>query len=63
MIGPILWIQCVSSSFPISECFEKSEFKFLMFYCTQNLYVQQTPDLFEKLAESLRYSFIANTFC
>ena len=40
----------------------KSEFEFLRFYCTQNLYVQQTPDLLEKLAESLLYSFIVTHF-
>ena len=39
--------------------FEKSEFEFLRFYCTQNLYVQQTPDLLEKLAESLLYTALS----
>ena len=31
----------------------------MRFYCTQNLYVQQTPDLLEKLAESLLYTALS----
>ena len=57
------FFECVPNLFRISQYFEKSEFEFLRFYCTQNLYVQQTPDILEKLAESLLYSFIVNTFC
>ena len=49
-------MQCVPHLFRISQYFEKSKFEFLRLYCTQNLYVQQTPGLLEKLAESLLYS-------